>query len=84
MFDYLKEAKVLQRNNSFQGSYNVKYFEEVRRLMSLQKAKEPKQASTMELFCDDTLHLTIFAIKPPPKMFNWFINSSMKIWKFSK
>ena len=40
MFDYLKEAKVLQRNNRFQGSYNVKYFEEVRRLMSLQKGTQ--------------------------------------------
>ena len=35
--------------------YNVKHFKEIKRLKSLQKAKvalEPKQTSTMELFCE--------------------------------
>ena len=52
MFDELKDVrKVLQRNNRFQESYNVKYFKEIKRLKSPQKAEaylEPKQASTME------------------------------------
>ena len=54
MFDELKDVrKVLQRNNRFQESYNVKYFKEIKRLKSPQKAEaylEPKQASSMELF----------------------------------
>ena len=58
MFDELKEVKkVLQRNNRFQGPYNVKYFKEIYRLKSPQKAEaylEPKQASTMELFYEYT------------------------------
>ena len=58
MFDELKEVKkVLQRNNTFQGPYNVKYFKEINRLKSPQKAEaylEPKQASTMELFYEYT------------------------------
>ena len=58
MFDELKEVKkVLWRNNRFQESYNVKYFKEIKRLKSLQKAEaylEPKQASMMELFCEYT------------------------------
>ena len=36
---------------------NVKYFKEIKRLKRLQKAKaylEPKQISTMELFCEYT------------------------------
>ena len=44
MFDELKN-KVLYRNNRFQESYNVKYFKEIKRLKSLQKAEvylEPK------------------------------------------
>ena len=44
-------------NISFQESRNVKYFEEIKRLKSLQKAEaylEPMQASTMELFCEYT------------------------------
>ena len=51
MFDELKEVKKVP--NRFQESYNVKYFEEIDRLKSPQKADmylEPKQASTMELF----------------------------------
>ena len=58
MFDELKEVKkVLSRNNRFQESYNVKYFKEINRLESPQKAEaylEPKQASTMELFNEYT------------------------------
>ena len=54
MFDELKQVrKVLWRNNRFQESYNVKYFKEIKRLKSPQKAdaySKPKQASTMELF----------------------------------
>ena len=64
MFDELKEVKY----NRFQESYNVKYFKEIKRLKSLQKAEaylEPKWASTMELFCEYTKLLTIFAIKAP-------------------
>ena len=55
MFDVLKE--VLYRNNRLQGSYNVKYFKEIKRLKSLQKAEaylEPKQASMMEPFYEYT------------------------------
>ena len=51
MFDKLKE---------------VKYFKEIKRVKSFQKAEgylEPKQASMMELFCEYTERLTIFAIK---------------------
>ena len=70
MFDELKEVKkVLQRNNRFQESYNVKYFKKKqKRLKSLQNAEaysEPKQASMMKLFCKYTERLTIFAIKAP-------------------
>ena len=41
----------------YQESYNVKYFKEIKRLKSLQKAEadlEPKQRSIMELFCEYT------------------------------
>ena len=52
MFDELKDVrKVLQRNNRFQESYNVKYFKEINRLKSPQKAE---QASTMEPFYEYT------------------------------
>ena len=47
MFDELKEVK------HFKESYNVKFFTEIKRLKSLQKAEvslEPKQVSMMELF----------------------------------
>ena len=37
MFAELKE--VLERNNRFQESYNVKWFKEIKRLKSLQKAE---------------------------------------------
>ena len=46
MFDELKEGR-------FQGSYDVKYFKEIKCLRSLQKAEEylePKQVSMMKLF----------------------------------
>ena len=52
MFDELMEVKCF-KNNRFQDSY-VKYFKEIKSLKSLQKVEaylEPKQASTMELFC---------------------------------
>ena len=51
MFDELKEVKCFR----FQKSY-VKYFEEIKRLKSLQKVEylEPKQASVMELFKEYT------------------------------
>ena len=58
------ESKVPNRNNRFQEPYDVKYFNEIKRLRSLQKAEaylEPKQASMMEPFWQ----LTIFAIKTP-------------------
>ena len=51
MFGELIEVKCF-KNNRFQESY-VKYFKEIKRLKSLQKAEaylEPKQASAMELF----------------------------------
>ena len=54
MFD---ELNFKNRFNRFQGSYNVKYFKEIKRLKSLQKAEaylEPKQASMMEFFCEYT------------------------------
>ena len=54
MFDELKEVKKeLYRSNRFQESHNVKYFKEINRLKSPQKAEaylEPKQASTVEPF----------------------------------
>ena len=53
MFDELKE--VPYRKNRFQGSYDIKYFKEIKHLKSLQKAEaylEPKQASMMEFFCE--------------------------------
>ena len=56
MFDELKEVMYLDfknRFNRFQGSYNVKYFKEIKRLKTLQKAEaylEPKQVTMMELF----------------------------------
>ena len=43
------------RNNRFQESYDVKYFNEIKRSKSLQKAEaylELKEASVMELFCE--------------------------------
>ena len=46
IFDELKES------NRFQEFYNLKYFNEIKRLKNLQKAEpylEPKRASTMEL-----------------------------------
>ena len=55
MFDELKEVKCF-KNNKFPESY-VKYFKEIERLKSLQKAEaylEPKLASAMEHFCEHT------------------------------
>ena len=39
MLDELKEVKCFKKNNRFQVSYNVKYFKEIKRLKSLQKAE---------------------------------------------
>ena len=55
MFDELKKVRYLKKNKRFQEPLNVKYFKEIKRLKSLQKAEvylEPKIASTMELFCE--------------------------------
>ena len=44
---------LVKRNNRFQESYNVKYFKEINRLKSPQKAEaylELKQASTRDVF----------------------------------
>ena len=61
MFDELNEVKYFQEITDFKSLivtfYNVKYFKEV--------YLEPKRASTMELFCEYTEWLTIFAIKAP-------------------
>ena len=60
MFDELKEVmyfRFQEQFNRFQESYNVKYFKEIKRLKSLQKAEaylEPKQVSMMELFSEYT------------------------------
>ena len=62
MFTELKEGKYLKQTTMFvvcsrYKSYNVKYFKEIKRLKSPQKAQaylEPKRASTMELFCEYT------------------------------
>ena len=54
--------------NQFQEFYNVKYSKEIKCLKSLQKTEahlEAKRISTMELFCENTKRLTIFAIKDP-------------------
>ena len=43
------------RNNRFQESYDVKYFNEIKRSKGLQKAEaylELKEAPMMELFCE--------------------------------
>ena len=56
MFDELKEVKQFKEIAYFQF-YNVKYFKEIKRLTSLQKVDaclEPKQTSTVELFCEYT------------------------------
>ena len=58
MFDELKEVKYFKEiPNRYQESYNAKYFKEIKRLKSLQKAEarlEPKRASAMETFCKYT------------------------------
>ena len=57
MFDELKEVWTTLKNNRFQDSYNVKYFKEIKRLKSLQKAEaylELKRVSAMEIFCKYT------------------------------
>ena len=74
-------------NSMFDESKEVKYFKEIKRLKSLQKAEaylEPKQASMMELFYEYTQRLTVFAIKAPLWRFDWVIYRPPKISKFSK
>ena len=54
---WIKRSKVLSKSNRSQESYNVKYFNEIKRLKSPQKAGaylENKPASMMELFCEYT------------------------------
>ena len=56
-------------------------------MKSLQKPGaylEPKQASRMELFCEYTSRLTIFAIKARSQMFDWVMYSPPKVLKLSK
>ena len=77
MFDESKEVKQLTEIADFKNLMMTlkKYFQEIKRLKSLQKAEvflEPKQASMVELFCEYTSRLTIFAIRP------------LQILKFSK
>ena len=58
----MKRSKVLSRNNRFPEYYNVEP------LKSLQKAQaylESMRASRMEVFCEYTCRLTVFAIKAP-------------------
>ena len=65
IFDELKEVRYFARNNRFQESFNVKYFQEIKRLKSLQvKAVlylEPKRASMMKILGEYTN--TCIAIK---------------------
>ena len=77
MFDESKEVKQLTEIADFKNLMMTlkKYFQEIKRLKSLQKAEvflEPKQVSMVELFCEYTSRLTIFAIRP------------LQILKFSK
>ena len=54
MFVELKEVKYFKNKTDFKSLiYNVKYFKEIKRSKSVQKAEaylEPKRISTMELF----------------------------------
>ena len=55
MLDELKEVKHFKEVTVLIESDNVKYFKEIKRSQSLQKAEAhlgPKRASTMELFCE--------------------------------
>ena len=55
MFDELKELKYFKEVTDSYRVYNVKFFKEIKRSKSLQKAEahlEPKWASTMELLCE--------------------------------
>ena len=78
MFDELKEVKYFQEITDFKSlivtSYNVKYFKEV--------YSEPRPASAMELFCEYTEQLTIFAVKELLWMFDRV--RPPKILKYSK
>ena len=57
MFDELKEVKYFKKETDLKQSYNVKYFNEIKRLKSLPKGGvylEPKRASPMEIFSEYT------------------------------
>ena len=57
IFDELKKVKYFTRNNKFQESLNVKYFNETKFWRVLKKAEaylERKRASMMKLFCGYT------------------------------
>ena len=58
IFDELKEGKYFTRSNRFRGSFNVKYFKEIKRFQGLQVKSvshlKPKQTSKMELLCEYT------------------------------
>ena len=41
IFDELKEGKYFTRSNRFQGSFNVKYFKEIKRFKGLQVKSVP-------------------------------------------
>ena len=59
------EFKKTIRLNIFQKPCNEKSFKKIKRLKSLQKAEvhlEPMRVSSMELFCEYTQWLYIFAI----------------------
>ena len=69
-------------NSMFDELKEVKYFKEIKRLESLQKAEvylEPKWISMMELFGGYT-----FKIKAPSEIFDWVVYRLPKILKFSK
>ena len=56
----------LQGSYRFQEPYNVKYFKVIKRFKGVQKAGaylEIKRESMMELLCEYTEQITIFAIK---------------------
>ena len=65
MFDESKEAKYFKEKTGFKNFIIESTLKN--RLKSLRKEAyfETKRASTMELFCEYTGRLTIFAIKAP-------------------
>ena len=69
MLDELKEVKYFKEITDFKNrKMKKKNFKEIKRLKSPRKAEAclvPTQASMMELFCEYTQRLTIFAIEAP-------------------